>query len=319
MPALFNYILTPSSKEEVLLDRPLPLSHRHPKHWIHITAENEEKLMFLFQKHDIHQLTIEDILNPTSRIKLEIFPNYIFFVFRGFHFERNQLTQKNFNFILTPNQIISLTLDYRDSIGDIIDQWKVNNKILARGYEFVVHKILDIETDHTLAITQKIEERIEHFEDQIFGNTKSLDISNVYSLRASLLSIKKGMLQNKEVLEDLEKIKNSFFSDEADAFFRDVRDHSLRILELVDSNIESISSALEAHIAISTRKTNEIMKILTIMTAIMLPMSLVAGIYGMNFRHIPTLEWEYGFLAALGAMGFLGILMLLYFRIKRWY
>lgn len=90
-------------------------------------------------------------------------------------------------------------------------------------------------------------------------------------------------------------------------------------MELVDSNIESISSALEAHIAISTRKTNEIMKILTIMTAIMLPMSLVAGIYGMNFRHMPTLEWEYGFISALGAMGFLGILMLLYFRIKRWY
>ncbi|TGL62591.1 magnesium transporter CorA family protein [Leptospira jelokensis] len=319
MPALFNYILTPTTKEEVLLDTPLPLSHKQSKHWINITADNEEKLTFLFQKHNIHQLTIEDILNPNSRIKLEKFPNYIFFIFRGFHFERNQLTQKNFNFILTPNQIISLTLDYRDSIGSIIDDWKSNHKILAKGYEFIVHKILDIETDHTLAITQKIEERIDHFEDQIFSNAKSLDISNVYSLRSSLLSIKKGMLQNKEVLEDLEKIKNSFFSDEADAFFRDVRDHSIRILELVDSNIESISSALEAHIAISTRKTNEIMKILTIMTAIMLPMSLVAGIYGMNFRHMPSLEWEYGFASAISAMGLLGFSMLVYFRIKRWY
>ncbi|MEK6879326.1 MAG: magnesium transporter CorA family protein, partial [Nanoarchaeota archaeon] len=282
MPGIFNYILSPTTKEEVVLDKPLPLA-KQGKHWIHVTAENEDQLTLLLEKHKIHPLTIEDILNPNSRIKLEKFPNYIFFIFKGFQFEKNILIPKNFNFILTENQIISLTLDYRPSIGDLIEDWKVNHKLLSRGYEFIVHKILDIETDHTLLIAQKIEERIEHFEEQIFTNAKTLDIANVYSLRGNLQNMKKGINQNKEVLEDVEKIKSNFFSDEADAFFRDVRDHSIRILELVDSNIESISSALEAHIALSSRRTNEIMKILTIMTAIMLPMSLIAGIYGMNF------------------------------------
>ncbi|MDF3819613.1 magnesium transporter CorA family protein [Leptospira sp. 96542] len=318
MPAICSYILTPTTKEEVVVNTPLPVS-KHAKHWIHLTADNEENLSLLFSKHNIHPLTIEDILNPNSRIKLEIFPNYIFFIFKGFHYEKNLLTQKNFNFILTPNQIISLTLDYRNSIGDMIENWKSNQKILSRGYEFIVHKILDVETDHTLLIAQKIEERIEHFEEQIFTNTKTLDISNVYSLRASLLSIKKGMIQNKEVLEDLEKIKNSFFSDDADAFFRDVKDHSIRILEMVESNIESISSALEAHIAISTRKTNDIMKTLTIMTAIMLPMSLVAGIFGMNFTVMPWLSWEFGFHLSIAIMGLLGVMMMFYFKIKKWF
>lgn len=318
MPALYNQILSITSKDEIILDKPLPIP-KVSKHWIHLTAENEEQLNFLFQKHDIHPLTIEDILNPNSRIKLEIFPNYIFFIFKGFQYEKNQLTSKNFNFILTPHQIISIALDYRDSIGNIIENWKTNHKILARGYEFIVHKILDIETDRTLNIAQRIEEKIEHFEEQIFTNSKTLDIANVYSLRAFLLNIKKGMIQNKEVLEDLEKIKNSFFSDDADAFFRDVRDHCIRILELVESNIESISSALEAHVAISTRRTNEIMKILTIMTAVMLPMSLVAGIFGMNFKILPLLEWEFGFQTSLLMMGLPGLLMILYFKLKRWY
>lgn len=318
MPARFNYILSPNHKEEVELDTPLPIP-KHFKQWIHITAENEEQLAFLLQKHKVHPLTIEDILNPNSRIKLEIFPNYIFFIFRGFQYDRGNLTSKNFNFIITPSQTISLTLDYRESIGAIVEDWKTNCKILSKGYEFIIHKILDIETDHTLAITQKIEERIEHFEDHIFSSHRHLDISSVYGQRASLMSIKKGILQNKEVLEDLEKIKNSYFSDEADAFYRDVRDHSIRILEIVDSNIESISSALEAHIAISTRKTNEIIKTLTIMTAILLPMSLVAGIFGMNFKHIPSLDWEWGFFVSLASMCCLGILMVIYFRIKRWY
>ena len=87
----------------------------------------------------------------------------------------------------------------------------------------------------------------------------------------------------------------------------------------MDSNIESISSALEAHIALSSRRTNEIMKILTIMTAIMLPMSLIAGIYGMNFQYIPTLNWQYGYHLSLGFMILTGIGMLMYFRIKRWF
>ncbi|MCZ8155620.1 MAG: magnesium transporter CorA family protein [Leptospira sp.] len=318
MPGRFNYILTPSSKEEISPEIPLPLS-KHGKHWIHITAENETQLTVLFEKHKIHPLTIEDILNPNSRIKLEKFPNYIFFIFKGYQFDKNILIPKNFNFILTENQIISITLDYRDSIGDLIEDWKANHKLLARGYEFIVHKILDIETDHTLLIAQKIEERIEHFEDQIFSNSKSLDIANVYGLRGYLQNMKKGINQNKEVLEDVEKIKSHFFSDEADAFFRDVRDHSIRLLELVDSNIESISSALEAHIALSSRKTNEIMKILTIMTAVMLPMSLVAGIFGMNFRYIPTLTWSTGFHFSLGIMISIGGFMLIYFKIKRWF
>ncbi|TGN19556.1 magnesium transporter CorA family protein [Leptospira idonii] len=318
MASIFNYILTPNSKEEIVCDKPLPTS-KQGKQWIHITAENEEQLTFLLQKHNVHPLTIEDILNPNGRIKLEKFPNYIFFTFKGYQFDKNQLLSRNFNFILTTNQIISITLDYRETIADLIEQWKIHNKLLARGYEFIVHKILDVETDHTLAIAQKLEERIEHFENQIFNHANRLDITNVYNLRGYLQNMKKGINQNKEVLEDVEKIKSSFFSDDADAFFRDVRDHSIRILELVDSNIESISSALEAHVALSSRKTNEIMKILTIMTAIMLPMSLIAGIFGMNFKHIPTLDWEYGYHFTLGVMFATGVIMMLYFRLKRWF
>ncbi|WP_411821310.1 magnesium/cobalt transporter CorA [Leptospira sp. 'Mane'] len=318
MASILNYILTPSTKDEIIPNKPLPLS-KGGKHWIHITAENENQLNVLFQKHKIHPLTIEDILNPSSRIKLEKFPNYIFFIYKGFYFDKSQLVSRNFNFILTKNQIISITLDYRETIADLIDNWKANHSILAQGYEFIVHKILDTETDHTLAIVQKIEEKIEQLEDQIFNNSRRLDISYIYSLRGSLQSMKKGLIQNKEVLESVEAIQSSFFSDEADAFFRDVRDHSIKILELVDSNIESISSALEAHIAISSRKTNEIMKTLTIMTAIMLPMSLIAGIFGMNFKHIPTLDWEWGYFYSIVWMIGTGITMYWYFRFKRWF
>jgi len=317
MPSPINVILGTNGKWQVLPDKPLP-RNKTGKQWIHVSAENEDQLKLLFLKHNIHPLTIEDILNPNSRIKLEVFPSYVFFIFRGFHFDKIRLTPRNFNFILTENQIITVTIDFRNTIYDMIEDWKSNQTLLSQGYEFIIHKILDVETDHTLGIALRIEERIEHFEEQIFLNSSSLDISTVYVLRGSLQHIKKGIHQNKEMLDQLDRVKREFFGKEADAFFRDVEDHFLKILDLVDNNIESISSALEAHLALSSRRTNEIMKILTIMTAVMLPMSLVTGIYGMNFEYIPILNWKYGYHITLGVMTAIGVGMIAYFRLKRW-
>lgn len=117
----------------------------------------------------------------------------------------------------------------------------------------------------------------------------------------------------------METRKTDFITMESDAFFRDVRDHSIRILEIADSVKEMIASALEVHLTISTRKSNNIMKILTIMTAIMLPMSLIAGLYGMNFKHMPLIEADTGFYITIGAMLTTGTLMALYFKLKNWF
>jgi magnesium transporter len=318
MMTQISSITTTSLKHS--LNNSSPLHHRKKGiEWVHITTDSEKQLLLLFQKHKIHSLTIEDILNHASRVKLEIFPNYIFFIFKGFHFDGIRLTPRNFNFILTEHQIISITVDSRNTISDMIQNAKSSQELLQKGYEFIIHKIIDVETDHTLGIVQKIEEIIDQMEDDIFSNFNNLEINRAYSHRGCLQSIKKGINQNKEVLDTLEKIKEKYFGDEVDAFFRDVKDHSLKIIELVDSNIEAISSVLEAYLSMSTRKTNEIMKILTIMTAIMLPMSLVAGIFGMNFKQIPTLDWEIGFYLTLGIMTLLGLVMIVYFRIKKWF
>jgi magnesium transporter len=110
-----------------------------------------------------------------------------------------------------------------------------------------------------------------------------------------------------------------FITVESDVFFRDVHDHCLRILDITETVKEMISSALEVHLTISSRKSNEIITILTMMTAVLLPMTLISGIYGMNFKHIPLLEDDTGFYISLGSMIFVGFLMYGYFRLKRWF
>jgi magnesium transporter len=138
-------------------------------------------------------------------------------------------------------------------------------------------------------------------------------------MRGNLQLIKKVINQHIEILREIETSKTDFITVESDVFFRDVHDHSLRILDITETVKEMISSALEVHLTISSRKSNEIITILTMMTAVLLPMTLISGIYGMNFKYIPLLEDATGFYISLGSMIFVGFLMYGYFRLKRWF
>ncbi|HMW06467.1 MAG TPA: magnesium/cobalt transporter CorA [Leptospiraceae bacterium] len=315
---LSNWILTNKEKKEIK-DTNIPLAIPKTKTWIHLTPKNEEELTRLLQKFEIHSLTIEDIMNFHSRVKLEEFPNYTFLVFRGLHLENNRITAKNFNFVVTKNSLITIVLDHRNTIRDLIVDWNKNKILLEKGIEFIIHKIIDVETDHIIPIVYRIEDQAEELESQVFAANTELDINSIFMMRGNLQQIKKVINLHIEILKELETRNTDFISVESDAFFRDVRDHSIRILEIAETVKEMISSALEVHLTISTRKSNNIMKILTIMTAIMLPMSLIAGLYGMNFKYMPFLEMEIGFYMTLIIMFLTGTMMALYFKLKNWF
>ncbi|HMY66074.1 MAG TPA: magnesium/cobalt transporter CorA [Leptospiraceae bacterium] len=312
-----SWILNTNGKTEIDSDEALPVFR--VKTWIHLTPKNEEELTKLLKNYNIHPLTIEDLMNLHSRIKKEEFPNYTFVIFRGIHFDANIISAKNFNFIITKNVLITVALDHRNTINDIIENWQNGKDLLDRGLEFIIHRIMDAETDHLLPIVYRIEDQAEELEAKIFGSDRKLDIGTVFMLRGNLQQIKKIILQHIEILKEMETSEEDFISVESDAFFRDVKDHSYRILDITENVKEMISSALEVHLTVSSRKSNEIMTILTMMTAIMLPMSLIAGLYGMNFKYIPMLENPNGFFISIGIMGIIGILMALYFKLKKWF
>jgi magnesium transporter len=314
---LSNWILTSKDKTEIK-DLTVPISIPKTKSWIHITPRNEEELTLLLLKFEIHPLTIEDIMNFHSRVKFEEFKHYTFLVFRGLHLEDNHIVAKNFNFIVLKNTLITIVLDHRNTIGDLINDWNKNKVLLSKGIEFIIHKILDVETDHIIPIVYRIEDQAEELESQIYNSEKELNIHSIFLMRSNLQQIKKVIHLHIEILQQLEDCETDFISVESDAFFRDVRDHSIRILEIAETVKEMISSALEVHLTISSRKSNNIMKILTIMTAIMLPMSLIAGLYGMNFKHMPLLEIEQGFYFTIAGMMTTGAAMFLYFKLKDW-
>lgn len=313
-----SWILNIKSREEYQNNEPLPVFASKTKVWVHLTPKSEDELSKALKNYNIHPLTLEDIMNPQGRIKVEQFPNYTFIVFRGLHFDVNNITAKNFNFIIVKNTLITIVLDHRNTIADLINDWEKSSHLLEKGTEFIIHKIFDLETDHMLPIVYRIEDQAADFESQVYHRHKKLDIASVFIMRANLQQVKKVINQHVELLNTLESSKQISTGD-SDVFFRDVNDHSMRILEIAETVRETISSALEIHLTISSQKSNEIMTILTMMTAILLPMSLIASLYGMNFRYIPLLDDHSGFFISISIMFGIGLVMAIYFKIKRWF
>ncbi len=299
------------------IDRPedLVISSEQPW-WLHISSNDQAEIEKALTPFEIHTLTIEDILNPITRIKFERFNHYIFFLFRGLELNDLSISSRNFCFILLGYNLITLTSDPRYNIQDIINNWDRWHSSLGRGPAFLVHRILDVETDHTLEIVHNVERIVDEFEEKVFQSDLEIDMTKIFVIKGMLQHIKRIIHSHRELFDHLMRLDQ--FSDDALAFFRDVNDHSIRMSDQVDGIIDSISSVHEAYVTVSTKRTNEIIKALTILTAIMLPISLVAGIFGMNFERIPGLKSDFGFYIAMFIMSGIGGLMVYFFKKKGW-
>jgi magnesium transporter len=286
--------------------------------WVHLYPRNERDLIELLTKYDIHPLTVEDIFNSSNRIKREKFPHYTYLCFRGVHLAGSYITTKDFNFIITKKTIITISESERSTIDRLLADKVLCRDLLRKGPEFILHRILDVETDHTLHIVHDIDLAFERTEGALMTHSANLDISMVFELKSSLALIKKLILTHKEIFDEMQQYDIRHFSPDSEAFFRDVRDHAIKIIDTIDGIVQAIASAIEAYNTISTKRTNDIIRILTIMTAIMLPLTLVTGYFGMNFKHLPLTEDHNGYLKTIVGMASLAVVMMVFFLKKRW-
>lgn len=287
--------------------------------WVHLYPRNEQDLIELLHRYDIHPLTVEDIFNASNRIKREKFPHYTYFCFRGVHLNGSYISTNDFNFIITRQTIITISESERTTIDRLLIDEALCRELLKKGPEYVLHRILDIETDHTLHIVHDIDLAFERCETALLTHSANLDIAMVFELKSSLALIKKLILTHKEIFDEMQIHDIKHFSPDSAAFFRDVRDHAIKIIDSIDGIVQAISSAIEAYNTISTKRTNDIIRTLTIMTATMLPMTLVTGYFGMNFKNLPLTEDYYGYLKTIVGMAIIAIAMIWFFVRKRWF
>ncbi|MCB1147633.1 MAG: magnesium transporter, partial [Leptospiraceae bacterium] len=187
-----NFVLTQTRKVKLSeKDFPLKIYPDNSKIWVHLEPKNEAELVYMLEKYNVHPLTIEDVFSISGRVKLEKFSAYIFITLRGFHLEGRQLITKNFHFLIRKNTIITICAEYRETIHQIIENWDKRKAMMRKGLEFVLHQILDIETDNTLAIVYRIDSLFDRYEESVMEFSHESDVITVFELRLLLLNIRK--------------------------------------------------------------------------------------------------------------------------------
>ena len=296
--------------------------------WVELDDNSDEVSRLLHEVLKIHSLAIEDVWNDIGIPKVEDFGDYVQVVMHGVLEEdlgtkEVPLALAELDLIIGSNFLVTHAPDEKVcAIRPIYVEIARNPKLLKKGPAWVAHAIIDRMVDEYLPVVNRFEAKVEDLETRILEGRMLKDkriMREILPIRRSLQMLRRTTMSQREVLLRLARAEFDEIPKDAAPFYRDVYDHFARVNELVDGYREQTSGLLEAHFSVQSQQMNEIMKRLTLVSTLMLPLTLIAGIYGMNFKKVfPELEWEYGYFFALGLMVTVAFGIVSYFRHKRW-
>jgi len=284
--------------------------------WVDMEAPTEADERVLLDVFHFHPLTIEDCHENRHYPKIEEFPGYVYVIMHGV---RADTSPDHFNTIeldafLGQNYVITYHHEQFRSINDIKQMLRTSPVAGRRGAAYLLHQILDQIVDHYSPVLDDFDERIDKLEDDIFTlrRSNSAILSEIMDLKRGVLRLRRISAKQMDVLYRMSRGEFTIIDQQMLPFFRDIYDHLVRVTDLAENYRDLISGALEAYLSVVSNRLNEIMKVLTIFSAIMLPLTFIAGVYGMNFENMPELHSRYGYYAiwiimiavAVGMLGF---------------
>jgi magnesium transporter len=283
------------------------------------TKADEQVLLDVFQ---FHPLTVEDCRENRHYPKIEEFESYLYFIVHGV---RADTSPDRFNTIeldgfLGSNYVITYHHDYFRSIANVKQLLRTSPVACQRGTAFLLHQILDQVVDYYSPVLDDFDSRIDKLEDDIFNLRRPNNsiLGEIMALKRSVLRLRRISVKQMDILHRMSRGEFPLIPDDMRPFYRDVYDHLVRVVDLSESYRDLISGSLEAYLSVVSNRLNEIMKVLTIFSAIMLPLTFIAGVYGMNFDNMPELHSRYGYFTVLVIMIFVAVAMLLFFRRRGW-
>lgn len=271
---------------------------------------------------DIDILSVEDIYTEKRRPKLEEYPNYMFFSVRSALPSENNtfmLQQEQISFILGKNYLISFQEKSSDHFPDVRDRIsKKRGKIRFKGPDFLLFRMLEAITDNYFEVLEDITESIEKLEIRLIRNANHENLKLIEFQKRKLVELRKIVLPLKEVTFQLDKIKSPFIDPENHHYFTDLKENCMAVLEEIDANKQILEGMANLYYAVQGQRMNEIMKVLTVVSSIFIPLTFIVGVYGMNFKYMPELEYPYGYYTVVGAMFVIAITLLIIFIKRGW-
>lgn len=288
--------------------------------WIQVKGLHDIALLKqLWDEFNFHPLIQEDILNTTQRPKIEDFGEQIFMVLKMIYIEEGVLQQEQVSIVFTDKFIFSFQESDRKIFLPIKERLAVENTRMRKGGpDYMSYALMDIIIDYYFAILEDLNEEIEIIEEELWSGEDINALSSIHRVRRQLLQFRKNIWPLRDSINSLIRDESLLVKDETKLFLRDVSDHTFQIVDSLDNNREMISSLHDMYQTNISNKMNEVMKVLTIIATIFIPLTFIAGIYGMNFEHMPELSWRYSYPIAWGVMILVTIGMVVYFKRKKW-
>jgi magnesium transporter len=290
------------------------LDTRNPM-WIDISDPTKPELESLKKRFSLHALTVEDCSKTGNRVKLEQFKEYIFIILYGVG-KGKEIEQIQLNFILGKNFLATVHKGKIRTFEELKKDEGKMRSLISQGSDFMLHHLIDLETDNYFPVLEDIEEQIDEVEDEVYRSVDHRVLGKLFRLKRQLLGIRRKTSPQKDVMLQLSR-GCPFISEHACAYFRDIYDHIIRIDESIDDYREVLSNTLEVHLSMVSNRMNEVMKTLTIIATIMLPLTVITGIYGMNLN-IPEAHYDATYFIVISAMAIIIGGMVIYFWRKRW-
>jgi magnesium transporter len=290
--------------------------------WINFDGvHNPELIEKVGKEFNLHPLVMEDILNTDQRAKIDDYDDYIFVVARMFYNIRgiNEVHSEQISIVIGKNFILS----FQETEGDVFDLLRDRlklNKGRARklGSDYLGYCLIDLIVDNYFSIIEKIGEDLEGIEEELTGEPDPNTLQRIHDIKQRMIFLRKSVWPLREAVGRFQRLENALITNETRIYLRDVYDHTIQVIDTVESYRDTTSSMIDIYLSSISYKMNEIMKVLTIISTIFIPLTFIAGVYGMNFQVMPEIYWNYGYYAILGVMATVGISMLYYFKRRKW-
>jgi magnesium transporter len=287
--------------------------------WVNLDGVHEvEQVRTICSAFGVHPLAIEDVLNPSSRVKLEDYGDSLFVVVKMIRLEGSLVVTEQVAAVLGKGWLLT----FQEQPGDVFEPLRrrirtATGRVRRMGPDYLLHGILDAVVDGTFAALDQLEVETAELEDSP-PKDASETIRRVHALRGEISHLRRAVWPLRDVSAELVRSEGQLVGAPCLPFFRDLRDHVLQCADSADALRERLTGVLELELALTSHRMNEVMKTLTVVTSLFIPLSFVAGLYGMNFAHMPELQWDHGYAAVLALMASMVLGMLGWMRHKGW-
>jgi len=290
--------------------------------WINITGLHEVETLAQFgDAFGLHPLVLEDILNTDQRPKLEDYGEYLYIVIKrlGNGAPANEISTEQISLILGHNLVISF-LESDSGVFNVVKDRILNNRgrIRQLGADYLVYTLMDAVVDNYFAIFETLGERIEVLQETIISRPIPASLQTLHALKRELLFLRKSVWPLREVVSGLQRGDSTLIHKDTWFYLRDVYDHTIHVIDTIETYRDMLASMMDIYLSSLSIRLNEVMKVLTIIATIFMPLTFIVGLYGMNFHHMPELGWRWGYPLVLLVMAGIAAAMLVFFRRRKW-